>query len=87
MYSHSTPYYGPMRAISSNSFDWDSSESEGTRSKPTPLPHMRLWFQILNSMKYIGRHLKNLLSALQQIAMKNLVAKSIPVLHLIRSAP
>ena len=25
-YSHSTPYYGPMYAISSNSYDWDSSQ-------------------------------------------------------------
>ena len=33
-----------MCAISINSFDWDSSESEGKRPKPTPLPHMRLWF-------------------------------------------
>ena len=28
-YSHSTPYYCPLCAISSNSYDWDSSESEG----------------------------------------------------------
>ena len=44
LYSHSTPYFGPICAMSSNSYDWDSSESEGNRSKPTPSPHMRLWF-------------------------------------------
>ena len=38
-------YYGPLCAILSNSYDWDSSESEGKRRKPTPLPHMRLWFE------------------------------------------
>ena len=72
-YSHSTPYYGPLCAISLNSYGWDvrniakfspkmakktvifrfsyncsydsnESESEGKRLKPTPLPHMRLWF-------------------------------------------
>ena len=40
--SHSTPYYGPLCAITSNSYAWESSESEGKRPKPTPLPHMRL---------------------------------------------
>ena len=40
----STSYYGPMCARASNSYDWDSSESEGKRLEPTPLPHMRLWF-------------------------------------------
>ena len=34
-----------MCAISKNSDDWDCSESEGKRPKPTPLPHMRLWCQ------------------------------------------
>ena len=34
-----------MCAISINSYDWDSSESEGKRPKPTLLPHMRLQFQ------------------------------------------
>ena len=29
-----------MCTISINSYDWDSSESEGKRPKPTPLPHM-----------------------------------------------
>ena len=43
LYSHSTPYDGPICAISSNSYDWDSSESGGKRSKPSPLPHMQLW--------------------------------------------
>ena len=43
---HSTPYYGPLCAISSNSYDWEWSESEGKRPKPTPLPHMRLWFHV-----------------------------------------
>ena len=42
-YSHSTPLYGPLCAISTNSHDWDLSESEGKRPKPTPVPHMRLW--------------------------------------------
>ena len=41
--SHSTPYYGPLCAISSNSCDCDLSELEGKRPKLTPLPHMRLW--------------------------------------------
>ena len=31
-------------AISSNSYGWDSNESEGNRPKPAPLPHMRLWY-------------------------------------------
>ena len=76
-YSHSTPYYGLLCAISLNSYglhvrniakfspkmakkqsffdffdyltncsyDSNESESEGKRLKPTPLPHMRLWFQ------------------------------------------
>ena len=35
-----------MCAILINSYDWDSSESEGKRPKPTPLPHMRLWLMI-----------------------------------------
>ena len=40
-----TPNYGPiMFAISSNSYDWDWSESEGKRPKSTPLAHMRLLF-------------------------------------------
>ena len=75
-YSHSTPYYGPLCAISLNSYGWNvgniakfspkmakktvifrffdfltncsydsnESESEGKRLRPTPLPHMRLWF-------------------------------------------
>ena len=43
-YCHSTPYYGPMCARASKSYDLDSSESEGNRPKPTLLPHMRLWF-------------------------------------------
>ena len=38
LYSRFTPYYGPLCAISSNSYDWDSSESEGKRPKSTPLP-------------------------------------------------
>ena len=77
-YSHSTPYYGPLCAISLNSYGWDvrniakfspkmakkqsffdffdfltnssydsnERESEGKRLKPTPLPHMRLWFMV-----------------------------------------
>ena len=33
LYSHSTPYYGPLCVISSNSYDWDSSgDSEGKTS-------------------------------------------------------
>ena len=59
--SFSTPYYAPMCAISINSYDWDSSESEGKRPKATPLPHTRLWFCIqrvapsilLKSLRYI----------------------------------
>ena len=79
-YSHSTPYYGPLCAISLNSYGWDvrniakfspkmakkkqsffdffdfltncsydsnESESERKRLKPTPLPHIRLWFESL----------------------------------------
>ena len=42
LYSHSTPYFDPICAILSNSYDWDSSESEAKRSKPTILPLMRL---------------------------------------------
>ena len=34
-----------MCAISKYLYDWDSSELEGKRPKPTPLPLMRLWFQ------------------------------------------
>ena len=39
--SHSTAC---QSSISITLYDWDSSESEGKRAKPTPLPHMRLWF-------------------------------------------
>ena len=42
LYSHSTPYYGPICPNSSNSYNWDLSESKGKKPKPTPLPHMRL---------------------------------------------
>ena len=28
------------------SYDSNESESEGKRLKPTPLPHMRLWFKM-----------------------------------------
>ena len=35
------------------SYDSNESESEGKRLKPTPLPHMRLWF------KYRGRNGSN----------------------------
>ena len=38
-----------MCAISINSYDWDSSESEGKRPKLTPLPHMRLLFRRYSS--------------------------------------
>ena len=59
LYSHSTPYYGPLRAISSNSYGWDSSESEGKRPKPTLLPHMQLWFSKYSNrqQKLIGKML------------------------------
>ena len=40
--SFSTPYFGSLCAISSNSYDWDSSESKGKIPKPFSLPHMRL---------------------------------------------
>ena len=33
-----------MCAISINLYNWDWSESEGKRLKPTPLSHMRVWF-------------------------------------------
>ena len=36
-----------MRAISIDSYEWDWSESGGKRPKPTPLPHVRLWFKLL----------------------------------------
>ena len=36
-----------MCAISINSYDWDSRESEGNRPKSTPLPHERLKFMPL----------------------------------------
>ena len=42
LWSHSTPYKGLIFAISSESYDWDSSESEGKRPKPTPSRHMRI---------------------------------------------
>ena len=42
LWSLSTLYKGLICAISLKSYDWDSSESEGKRPKPTPLPHMRL---------------------------------------------
>ena len=34
-YCHSTPDYGLLFAVSSNSYGWDWSESEGKRPKPT----------------------------------------------------
>ena len=43
-WSLSTPYKGLICAISSKWHEWDSSESEGKRPNPTPLPHMRLLF-------------------------------------------
>ena len=45
--------YGPMCAISINFYGWDSSESEGNRPKPTPLPHMRLWFKVFTFCTYL----------------------------------
>ena len=42
LYSPSTLYYGPLCVVLSNSYNWDWSESEVKRTKPTPLPHMRL---------------------------------------------
>ena len=44
-YGLSTPYKGLICAISSKSYDWDSSESEGKRPNPTPVSHMWLWFK------------------------------------------
>ena len=44
-YSHSTPYLSPICALTSKSYERDSSELEEKRPKPTPLPHMRLWFK------------------------------------------
>ena len=41
-----------MCAISINSYNWDSSESEGKRPKPTPLPHMRLLFNTARKIFY-----------------------------------
>ena len=46
LYSHSTPFYGPMCARASKSYDWNPGESEGKRPKPIPLPHMRLWLNL-----------------------------------------
>ena len=43
-----------MCAISIISYNWDSSESEGKRPKPTPLPHMRLWLRPVFSGKGHG---------------------------------
>ena len=37
----------PEMAKKQSLFASHSSESEGKRHKPTPLPHMRLWFVIL----------------------------------------
>ena len=51
LYSPSTPYYGHLCVISSNSFCCDWSESEGKRPKPTPLPHLRLWF-LMKSLNF-----------------------------------
>ena len=45
-----------MCAISINSYNWDWSESEGKRSKQTPLLHMRLWLEML-SLKH-GIHVE-----------------------------
>ena len=42
LWSLSKPYNGLIRAISSKSYDWDSSEWEGKRPKPTRLSHFRL---------------------------------------------
>ena len=44
LWSLSTPYKGLMFSISSKWYDWNSSESEGKRHKPTPLSHMQLLF-------------------------------------------
>ena len=35
-----------MYPILIKSNDLDSSELEGKRAKPTPLPHMQLWFEM-----------------------------------------
>ena len=35
------------------SYDSNESESEGKRLKPTPLPHMRLWFDLKTIFEYI----------------------------------
>ena len=49
LWSLSTPYKCLICAISSKSYDRDSSESEGKRPEPTHLPHMRLWFTTLHT--------------------------------------
>ena len=52
LWSLSTPLNGFLIcAISSNSHDWHSSESEGKRPEPTPLPHVRLWISILSKFR------------------------------------
>ena len=79
-YSHPTPFYGPLCAISLNSYGWDvrniakfspkmakklifrffrfshklfirfeRKRVRRKKLKPTPLPHMRLWFSILTN--------------------------------------
>ena len=46
LWSPSTPYKGLICGISSKSYDWDSSDSNGKIHNPTPSPHMRLWSQV-----------------------------------------
>ena len=94
-YSNSTPYYGPLCAISLNSYGWDvrnkakfspkmakkqsffdfltncsydsnESESEGKRLKPTPLPHMRLWFRLFMQSHIFPRDLSLKISQFSQ---------------------
>ena len=44
-----TPYKCSIYSTLSKSYDWDSSESEKQNSpNRTPLPHMRLWFDLVH---------------------------------------
>ena len=67
-----------MCTISINSYDWDSSESEGKRSKPTPLPHMRLWF--LHGSQYLFTILM-VLSAKPHRTVMKIIAKERPFIN------
>ena len=49
-YSHSTPDYGQLCAISLNLYGWDWSESEAKRPKSTPLPHISGLFRFSQNL-------------------------------------